>query len=163
MNMQKQNLFKLLVAIIICQLAGLLGSLFTTPAIDTWYAEINKPSFNPPNWLFGPVWIILFLLMGIALYLVWQKGLDKPVNKLAFWLFIAHLFFNTLWSIVFFGQKNIGLALLDISFLWLFIIYLIFSFCNIDKRAAYLLVPYFLWVSFATLLNYSIWQLNLPL
>ena len=156
----KFDLLKLAAAILICLSAGAIGSIFTTPAIDSWYAQLIKPAFNPPNWIFGPVWTLLFVLMGIALYLVWQKGLKKKENKLAFWLFIVHLFFNTLWSILFFGLKNPGAAFGEIIFLWLFIIYLIFHFCNIDKKAAYLLFPYFLWVSFAALLNYSIWRLN---
>ena len=158
--MKKQNLFKLAAAIVLCLAAGAIGSIFTTPAINSWYAQLIKPQFNPPNWIFGPVWTTLFILMGVALYLIWQKGLTKKENKLAFWIFVVHLFFNTLWSILFFGLKNPGLAFLEIIFLWLMIIYLIFLFCNIDKRAAYLLFPYFLWVSFAALLNYNIWQLN---
>ena len=158
---KKQNWFRLVISIIICQSAGIIGSFFTAPAIDAWYKNLIKPVFNPPSWIFGPVWTLLFLLMGISLYIIWQQGLDKKYNKLAFWLFIVHLGFNTLWSILFFGLKNPGLAFLEIIFLFLFIIYLILHFCNIDKKAAYLLFPYLLWVSFAAILNYSIWQLNL--
>jgi tryptophan-rich sensory protein len=160
-EIKKQNWFRLVSAIVICEAAGIIGSVFTTPAIDGWYSGLLKPSFNPPSWIFAPVWTTLFVLMGISLYLIWQKGLEKRENKLAFWLFIIHLGFNTLWSILFFGLKNPGWAFLEIVILWLFIVYLVLDFCNIDKKAAYLLLPYLLWVSFASVLNYSIWQLNL--
>lgn len=150
----------LVFTILISQSAGLIGSVATSPSIPTWYASLAKPSFNPPNWLFGPVWIILYTLMGIALYLVWVKGYKKKNIKYAVNLFLIHLVVNSLWSIVFFGLHNLGLALVIIIGLWLMIAYLIKLFYKIDKWAAYLLFPYLLWVSFATLLNFSIWQLN---
>ncbi len=158
--MTKQNFFRLLVSVLICELAGIIGSFFTTPAIPAWYASLTKPSFNPPNWLFGPVWTTLFLLMGIAFYLIWQKLAVNKTAKLAMIIFIIHLGFNTLWSILFFGLRNPFYGLIDIAILWLMIVYLIYAFMAIDKRAAYLLVPYLLWVSFATVLNFAIWQLN---
>lgn len=154
------NTLKLIVSIAICEGAGLIGSFFTAAAIPAWYAELIKPSFNPPSWLFGPVWIILYALMGISLYLIWRKGLANPEIKFAFIFFLVHLFFNAIWSIIFFGAKNISLALADIILLWLMILILIWRFSRIDTIAAWLLVPYFLWVSFASVLNYSIWKLN---
>ncbi|MBU1202829.1 tryptophan-rich sensory protein [Patescibacteria group bacterium] len=157
---KSQNINKLFIAIVLCLSVGFLGSIFTTPAIDTWYNTLQKPDFNPPSWIFGPVWTTLYILMGIALFFVWQKGLKKRNVRFAFWLFIMHLVFNLFWSILFFGLKNIGLAMIDILVLWLMIIALIYSFCEIDKKAAWLLVPYFFWVSFAGALNYAIWLLN---
>jgi len=155
-----KKLKKLAISLGLCLGAGFLGSLFTTSAIDTWYVNLNKPIFNPPNWLFGPVWTMLYILMGIALFLVWQKGLKNKNVRFAFWFFIMHLAFNTLWSIIFFGVKNIGLAMVDIAILWLMVLALLYFFYEIDKRATWLIVPYFLWISFASLLNYSIWILN---
>lgn len=159
-NMTKINYQKLIISLLLCLGAGFLGSLFTTPAIDTWYATLLKPFFNPPNWIFAPVWTTLFILMGIALYLIWQKGLKNKKAKVAVGFFIVHLGFNSLWSIIFFGLHNPGLAFIDIVLLWLMIVFLIYYFYGLNKLAAWLLMPYLLWVSFATILNYSIWLLN---
>jgi benzodiazapine receptor len=158
--MTRKNYLKMFVAVVICLLAGFIGSFFTTPAIGTWYATLAKPSFGPPNWIFAPVWTILFVLMGLALYLVWSRGLAERKNKTAFCFFLVHLVFNILWSVVFFGLHNPGLAFLVIVALWLMIAYLILNFYRIKKAAGWLLLPYLLWVSFATLLNFAIWQLN---
>lgn len=149
----------LILAIVICQLAGILGSFFTTPAIPTWYVSLNKPTFSPPNWVFGPVWTILYTLMGIAVYKIWIKK-DNKGRDFAVKIFAVHLFLNFLWSVIFFGAKNLGLAFFEISVLWVVIIYLIKLFAKIDKLAAILLVPYLLWVSFAAILNLSVWTLN---
>jgi translocator protein len=154
------KIIKLIVFIVISQLAGVVGSLFTFSAIPTWYATLKKPSFSPPNWIFGPVWIALYTLMGIAAYFVWQA---RDVNKLAkpaIIIFLIHLVLNALWSILFFGFKNPGLAFLEIIVLWLFIAALVVLFYKIDKTAGYLLIPYLAWVSFAGFLNFSIWRLN---
>lgn len=151
--MKKVDWPKLIFAIILCQAAGIIGSLFTFSAIPTWYATLTKPSFNPPSWIFGPVWTLLYTLMGISLYLVWK---NKPAVKLFVWQLIA----NSLWSIIFFGMKNIGLALVEIIVLLALVLATIMKFYKINKTAAYLLIPYFLWGSFATLLTYSIWILN---
>jgi tryptophan-rich sensory protein len=152
---------KLLVAsILLTQLAGFIGSTATTPAIPTWYESLNKPVFNPPNWIFAPVWITLYTLMGVSLYLVWKKGIKDKVSLKGVWYFLIHLVVNSYWSIVFFGQKNLGFGFVVIVTLWLMIAYLINFFFKIDKKASYLLYPYFLWVSFALVLNFSIWQLN---
>jgi len=160
-----KKILKLLISIIISHSAGIIGSFFTVGSIDTWYQFIEKPIFNPPSWVFGPAWLTLYTLMGIALYFVWSfdKAQDKQLKKrvqFAFMFFIVHLVVNASWSIVFFGLQNIFLALVVIVVLWCMILASIILFWRIDKRAAYLLVPYLLWVSFATLLNYSIWQLN---
>lgn len=155
------NILLFLSSVIICQSAGIIGSVFTTPAIPTWYANINKPSFRPPNWVFAPIWATLFLLMGIALFLIWRKGLTRKDVKTAFAFFIFHLVLNTLWSILFFGLKSPFAAFIEIIFLWAAILTSIILFFRISKIAAYLLIPYILWVSFASVLNFAIWRLNI--
>ena len=154
------KLLKLIVSVVICQLAGVIGSIFTIDSIATWYFDLSKPALKPPNWLFGPVWITLYFMMGISLFLVWNKGLNIQRNKNAFILFIIQLVFNSLWSIVFFGMHQIFLAVIVIIILWLLIFACIFSFKPISKPAAYLLIPYLLWVSFASYLNISIYIFN---
>jgi tryptophan-rich sensory protein len=141
-------------------LAGFVGSFFTSPVISTWYATLAKPSFNPPGWIFGPVWITLYLLMGVSVYLIWQE-LDKNKKaKTALWLFWVHLLFNSVWSILFFGLQSPAWAFVDIIILLVMILTLVVLFFRINRWAAWLLVPYLLWVSFATVLNYFIWMLN---
>ncbi len=155
------KIVRLIASILICELAGIIGSIYTIPAINSWYSTLVKPALNPPAWIFGPVWIILYLLMGIALWLVWEKKNVKPkARRLGIIAFIIQLMLNTKWSIIFFGSQNISLALIDIVFLWIFILLTIFFFSKISKAAAWLLVPYIAWVSFAIYLNYSIWALN---
>lgn len=146
--------------IALSQAAGLIGTLFTADAIPAWYATLVRPEFAPPNWVFGPVWTLLYLAMGIAAYLVWEKGSERRDVKIALGIFLVQLALNTWWSIIFFGQQNIGGALLEISILWLTIVLTIFAFARISRTAAWLLVPYLLWVSFATYLNYAFWVLN---
>ncbi len=155
-----KNLLKLILSIVICQIAGVIGSIFTINSINNWYFDLSKPSLNPPNWIFGPVWITLYVMMGISLFLIWQKGLDSKRNKNVVFLFIIQLVFNTLWSIIFFGFHQILPAVVVIIILWLLIFSCIFSFKPISKTAAYLLIPYLLWVSFASYLNISIYILN---
>lgn len=156
----KINIFlKIISAIIICQLAGVIGSYFTVSSIQTWYLQLEKPALNPPNSVFGPVWITLYTLMGISLFLVWQKEYSK-IKKKALVLFYIQLFLNALWSIIFFGLQSPFWALVNIIILWLFILWTILVFYKVSKPAAYLLLPYILWVSFATYLNYSILILN---
>lgn len=147
-------------AILICQIAGFLGSVFTMPAIPGWYANLKKPSFNPPNWLFAPVWTILYLLMGVALYLVWNQGFEKKAVKIALIVFALQLILNALWSFLFFGLQSPGYALVEIIILWLAILLTILKFFKISKTAGLILVPYLLWVSFASLLNFFIFKLN---
>jgi len=158
--MDYRKITKFIFSIIIAQSAGIVGSLFTVSAISTWYEGLIKPTFSPPNWIFGPVWLLLYTLMGIALYLIWQKVLDNKRARFAFIFFIAHLVFNALWSIVFFGLQNILLALVIIVILWIMILTLVLLSWKVDRYAGYLLTPYLLWVSFAVLLNFSILQLN---
>lgn len=154
------NIFHLLVAVLICESIGILGAIFTTPAIPTWYAQLNKPSFSPPNWLFGPVWTLLYAMMGISVYLIWKKGFEKTEVREGVILFGIHLVVNFLWSFLFFGLKSPAFAFADILLLWSLIGFLIYKFRGIDFRAALLLIPYFAWVSFATILNFSLWRLN---
>jgi tryptophan-rich sensory protein len=158
--MKINNTFKLIIAIVVSELAGIIGSVFTTPSIAGWYAGIVKPALNPPAWVFGPVWTTLFALMGIAAFLVWKKGLDRRDVKIALGIFLGQLVLNTLWSIIFFGLHSPGGALIEIVFLWLAILATIVAFYKTSKPAAWLLVPYILWVSFSGYLNYSIWTLN---
>lgn len=158
--MKINNTFKLIIAIVVSELAGIIGSVFTTSSITGWYAGIVKPAINPPAWVFGPVWTTLFALMGIAAFLIWRKGLDRRDVKIALGVFVGQLALNTLWSIIFFGLHSPGGALVEIVFLWLAILVTIVAFAKISRPAAWLLLPYILWVSFAGYLNYSIWQLN---
>ena len=158
--MKISNFLKLIIAIVFCELAGIIGSVFTTPSIEGWYAGIIKPSLNPPAWVFGPVWTTLFALMGIAAFLIWKKGLDHRDVRIALGIFIVQLVLNTFWSIIFFGLHSLGGAFIEIIFLWLAILATIIVFAKISKPAAWLLVPYILWVSFAAYLNYAIWTLN---
>lgn len=152
---------KLLISLLLPQLAGFLGSFFTRPAISSWYTFLKKPSFSPPNWVFGPAWITLYFLMGISIYLIWtSSSKEKTESKKIFVLFWIHLLVNALWSLVFFGLKSPAGALVNIIILWVLIIILIIKFWRINKWASYLLIPYFFWVTFASILNYSIWFLN---
>ena len=178
-----KNIAKLAISVLICELAAVIGSIFTVPAIKGWYLHLDKPSFNPPNWIFGPVWTILYLLMGISLYLVWLRNFasEVPANmeKQKTWnpisarlwfgswreenaalIFTLQLVLNILWSVIFFGLKLPGLAFFEILMLWFAILYTIINFYRISKTAAYLLIPYIIWVSFATILNYAIWIIN---
>ncbi|MBI2129887.1 tryptophan-rich sensory protein [Candidatus Woesearchaeota archaeon] len=159
--MKIKNNYKLIFSIIICQLAGLIGSFFTASSVDTWYAALEKPGFNPPNWIFGPVWVALFLLMGISLYLVWEKGIKAKGAKIALIFFGIQLLLNMVWSIIFFGLRSPLYASIEIIILWLAILLTIIKFYKISKPAAYLLVPYILWVSFAVALNISIVFINM--
>ncbi len=149
---------KLIISLILPQLSGFIGSYFTINAIPTWYVYLNKPSFSPPNWLFGPVWLILYLMMGIAVYLNWIKNTKQA--KFNVRLFFIHLFFNLIWTPVFFGLKDTLFALYIIIMIWIFIIAMIINFRKVNKISSLLLIPYLFWVSFATLLNYFIWRLN---
>lgn len=160
MPFTKSSAKKLAISLILPQLAGGIGALFTTPSVTSWYGTITKPSFNPPSWIFGPVWTTLFVLMGIAFYLVWQQGTNRPQVRQALAVFGVQLAFNTLWSIIFFGLHSPGGALIEIAFLWLAIAATIALFAKISKPAAWLLAPYLAWVSFAAFLNFTIWRLN---
>ncbi len=159
--MKINNTFRFVIAIAVFEAAGIIGAVFTTPAIQSgWYLELVKPALNPPAWVFGPVWTTLFALMGIAAFLVWKKGSDRKDVKIALGIFLGQLVLNTLWSIIFFGLHSPGGALIEIILLWLAILATIIAFAKISKPAALLLMPYILWVSFAGYLNFSIWTLN---
>lgn len=150
---------KLLLSIALSFVAGGIGSLATVPNIPTWYAALEKPFFNPPNWVFGPVWTLLYVLMGVSLYLIWINKGKKPKQS-AYNLFGAQLVLNALWSIVFFGLHQPWLAVIVIMALLTTLTLTIRSFAPYSKMAAWLLVPYIAWVSFATTLNISIALLN---
>jgi len=156
----KLQWLKLILSIVLTSMAGFVGSLFTFDSVRTWYLMIQKPSFNPPSWIFGPVWTTLYVLMGISFYLVWIKGFETKTAKVALMLFIAQLVLNALWSILFFGLHSPLWAFVEIVFLWAMIVMTIFFFYRISQPSAYLLVPYILWVSFAAILNFSIYWLN---
>jgi benzodiazapine receptor len=153
------NIFKLIVSLVICQLAGLLGSLFTAPAIPKWYTSLQKPSFTPPSRLFSPVWIFLYVLMGLTLYILWQAHSGREV-KTARVFFAIQLILNVLWSVIFFGLKSPMAAFMEIIVLFLAILLTIFISFKVSKTAGYLLLPYIIWVSFAAVLNYFFWKLN---
>lgn len=156
--MKKLSILKLGLSILVVLSIGFFSSFFTTGSIDSWYQTINKPSFNPPNWIFGPVWTFLYILIGISLYLVW---INKAKSKKAVYsVFAIQLLLNFLWSILFFGNQMILGALIEIIFLLIAILFNIILAYKISKPAAYLLLPYLLWVSFATILNFAIWILN---
>ena len=147
-------------SIILCNLAGLLGTLVTATGPGSWYDMLVKPSFNPPSWVFGPAWTILYILMGISLYLVlmeWRKGTEVRIPLI---LFAIQLVLNALWSFLFFGLRSPAAGLAGILVLWVFIVATIVAFFRISRTAAYLLIPYIAWVSFASLLNYAIFALN---
>jgi tryptophan-rich sensory protein len=158
--MKRLRLLQLFFIIFVCQAAGLIGSIFTFSAISTWYTGLNKPFFSPPNWIFGPVWIILYTMMGISAYLVWQRGVKKVPVSQALNIFALQLILNALWSIIFFGMKSPPAAFLEILILWVFIVKTIQRFSKLSQTAAYLLYPYLAWVSFATVLNLAIVILN---
>ena len=144
-----------------CQAAGTIGSFFTASSVDTWYADLAKPAFNPPSWVFGPVWITLYALMGISLYLIWESRSKPKDIRIASAVFYVQLALNACWSLIFFGLLEPGWAFAEILMLWISIVATIFAFYKIRPVAAYILAPYLAWVSFAAVLNYAIWQLNL--
>ena len=154
------RLTKLIISIAFCLSIAFLGSYFTITKIPTWYATLNKPSFNPPNKIFGPVWTFLYLNMGISLYMVWSRGTKNKQVREAIWLFIAQITLNLFWSIFFFGLESPLLGLLDIVFLWFFVVFTIRSFYKISKNAGLILIPYLVWISFAALLNFFVYILN---
>lgn len=158
--MNRIDLLKLVASLLACQLAGFLGSIFTTPAIPGWYAKLVKPGFTPPNWVFSPVWISLYVLMGISAFLIWRKGFDNKAIKVALGIFVAQLVINSLWSLMFFGLKSPLAGFITIIILWTLIVLTISHFYRISTIAGVLLIPYFLWVSFASVLNFSLWRLN---
>ncbi|MBU0570696.1 MAG: tryptophan-rich sensory protein [Candidatus Omnitrophica bacterium] len=155
-----KNGAKLIISIVLCQVAGIVGSLFTRQSVDTWYININKPFFNPPDSVFAPVWIILYLLMGVSLFIFWRKGQNTRQSKIAISAFMLQLILNVLWSFAFFGCRSPLAGLIVIVLLWVAILLTIVSFLKISRIASILLSPYLLWVSFAAVLNAAIFVLN---
>ncbi len=143
-----------------CELAGVIGSVFTIPSIATWYAGLAKPSFTPPSWLFGPVWTALYLLMGVSLYLVWKRGIGKRGVNSAITAFGTQLALNVLWSVLFFGLRKPLYGLICILALWIAIAVTIFKSYRVSKSAAYAMLPYLAWVTIAMVLNFYVFKLN---
>jgi len=161
MNLKIKKLLKLAASLTICLSAGAIGSLFTSSSVDSWYQTLNKPPFNPPSWLFAPVWTALYVMMGISLFSAWiSQSIHKGKKNTAFSFFALQLLLNMMWSALFFGLQNPFLAFIEIILLWIAIIITIALFRRISALAGYLLIPYFLWVTFAAILNYSIFLLN---
>ncbi len=162
MKMDLKKILKLIGLIVLCEVIGSLGSIFTIPSIPTWYADLVKPFFSPPNWIFAPVWTTLFLLMGIAFYIIWESK-EKKLGKiriLALGWFEVQFAFNVIWSYLFFGLRSPFLGFVGILLLWISIVITISYFFKVNKKAAYLLIPYLLWVCFAGILNFFIMLLN---
>ena len=162
MKSKKRHMFKNIIKLIIClivpMLVGGISGVATVAGIKDWYVHLNKPFFNPPNYLFGPVWSILYLLMGISLFMILQsKSITK---KKAISIFFVQLFLNFWWSFLFFKFQLLGISLIEIVLMWLSILWMIIEFKKINKTAAYLQIPYLAWVTFASLLNLAIWYLN---
>jgi translocator protein len=156
------KLLKLIIALAAPLLVGGIAGYFTSSEIKSWYLLLKKPSWNPPNYIFGPVWTTLYLLMGYAFYRIWVSKASVEMKNWAIGLFVIQLILNFFWSFIFFKHHHLGLAFIEIIAMWVAIFCTIIAFSKIDKTAAWLLVPYISWVSFATILNYTIWQLNLP-
>lgn len=154
------NKIKLLISLALPQVAGLSGALFTETGPGSWYRQIAKPSWNPPGWVFGPVWTLLYILMGIAFYLVWKSSAAAPDKKRAMTFWSVQLLLNFFWTLIFFAAQQPGWAFAEILVLWIFILLTIFQFARISKTAAWLMVPYIAWVSFAALLTATIWSMN---
>lgn len=148
------KVIKLILAVLLCEGAGLIGSIFTFNSVNTWYQTLNKPFFNPPPWIFGPVWTILYLVMGVSLYLA------RNTKKISLQWFWTQLVLNSLWSMLFFWLKSPTFALLEIILLWLAILMTIKSFWHHNRIASWLLLPYLMWVTFASILNLFIVLLN---
>ena len=156
----KKKLLRIGIAVLLCLLVGFLSSISTQTSIKTWYVVIKKPPFTPPNWIFAPVWTMLYILMGIAAGIVWSKGFYHKWVKIALYHFGFQLLLNVAWSIFFFGLRNPLIAFVDILALCILLLFTIRWFKVVNSLAAYLLIPYLVWVAFAAVLNFSIWQLN---
>ena len=159
-RINKGEIPKLILCIVACQGAGLLGSIFTNMSVSTWYPTLAKPWFTPPPGVIPAVWTLLFTLMGVSLFLAWRAGLTSPEFRGAAYAFAAQFVFNILWSAAFFGLQSPKAGLAVIAMLWILILLTIYRFYPLSREAALLLVPYIAWVSFAAILNYSILQLN---
>ncbi len=154
------HLLMLIAFIAICELVGLLGSVVSMPVMSSWYAGFVKPWFNPPGWIFGPVWTTLYAIMGLAAFLVWREIAEGRSGRMPLVLFFIQLGLNGLWTPLFFGAHRIGMALADIVLLWLVLVATTIAFFRVSRWAGALMLPYLAWVSYATALNYSLWRLN---
>lgn len=157
--MKKSDIVKLVVSILIPLALGAIAGRFTAQAVPEWYVSLDKPSFNPPNWIFGPVWTLLYILLGISLYIIWKQTPGKERNN-ALRIFSLQMFLNFIWSFVFFYFNQIGLALIVIIGLWFSIAFMLKRFYKIKPLAAYLNLPYLLWVTFASVLNAGYYIIN---
>jgi translocator protein len=160
--MASHDYVALAVSLLICFAVAAISSIYTLPSVREWYPRIAKPSWRPPNALFGPVWTVLYAAMAFAAWLIWLKRGTHPGVHAALFAYAVQLALNAAWSFIFFGAHRIAMALVDIVLLWLAIVAAIFLFWPISRVAAWLLVPYLSWVSFATVLNAAIWRLNRP-
>jgi len=160
MRLQINSFFKFFISLALCLAVGGISGFITANEITSWYATLNKPSFNPPNWIFSPVWTTLYIFMAISLWLIWKSNVISTIKRNALTIFSIQLILNFFWSIIFFRFHQTGIALIEIVLLWIFILLSIIKFRPISKTASYLLIPYLLWVSFASILNFEIWRLN---
>ncbi len=157
MRPSRSNAVRFIVAVVVCEMAGVVGSVFTVSAIPTWYAALQKPWFSPPNWLFAPVWLTLYFLMGVTLYLLWD---NRQRAKAALGIFALQLVLNVLWSVVFFGAQQLFYGFVIIAALWIAIVATIALSYRVSRGAAAALLPYIVWVTIASALNYYVWVLN---
>ena len=157
--MNKTLTLKFLISILLPVSLGAIAGMFTSQSVPEWYATLNRPSFNPPNWIFGPVWTTLYILMGISFFLIWKQEASKERNR-AILFFMLQLLLNFAWSFIFFYFNMIGLALVEIVLLWISIVLMLVVFYKIKPIASYINIPYLLWVTFATVLNASYYILN---
>jgi tryptophan-rich sensory protein len=160
LDIKRKKYLPYIICITICLILELSAALFTFSSVKTWYATIVKPDFTPPNWIFGPIWTILYLMMGFAWGHINRIDISIPLKRRANTLFIIQLTLNALWSYIYFGIHKIGLAWIDITLLWVMLTLTICSFMHISKLIGYLLMPYLLWLSYANVLNGAIWYLN---
>jgi tryptophan-rich sensory protein len=154
------NIIAIIIWVAISFLPGVLGQLATGPAVPAWYATLTRPPIAPPNWIFGPVWTLLYISMGIAAGLIWNQGIKDNRVKFAITIFVIQLILNGLWSFIFFGWHSLHVAFIEIVILWCLILFMTIKFYALSKPAGFLLIPYLLWVGFASILNFSFWWLN---
>ena len=155
-----KNVYKLIIAIAIPLAIGSISGYLTATSVNGWFVTLNKPFFNPPKWLFAPVWTVLYIMMGISFYIIWKSHAKLEKRYTGYTYYWLQLALNFMWSLLFFYFQRPDLALIDIILLFIMIASTIFSFRKISKTAAWLLVPYLCWVAFATALNFQIWRLN---
>lgn len=160
MKIEPKDLARLVVSLVLPLAAGAVGGIATASSVSTWYPTLIRPSWTPPDWLFGPVWTLLYILMGIALWLVWRGGIKDHAARIAVTFFGIQLGLNLLWSVLFFGLRSLGIALIEIIVLWVLILLTAMKFYRLKPPAGWLMSPYLLWVTFATALNAAIWWLN---